>query len=221
MVGTRAMHALYEANDTYEFVVRSLWILTPQVGVRQAIAVVVIWAHGCLGLYFWLRYRRWYPRVASALLVLAVLVPVLALLGFASAGKEVSAMGPPQSQPIERTLLDRALAAKERMDSSIYAGFAGLIVLVLAARIVRDRIERRNLIEVRYAGGRKVRIPRGYSVLDASRLGGIAHYAVCGGRGRCSTCRIRVVDGLAEQPEPSPIEAATLRRIAADGDVRL
>ncbi|MES0139524.1 adenylate/guanylate cyclase domain-containing protein [Mesorhizobium sp. M0016] len=221
VVGTRAMHALYEANDTYEFVVRSLWTLTPQVGVRQAIAVVVIWAHGCLGLYFWLRYRRWYPRVASALLVLAVLVPVLALLGFASAGKEVSAMGPPQSQPIERTLFDRALATKERMDSSIYAGFAGLIVLVLAARIVRHRIERRNLIEVRYAGGRKVRIPRGYSVLDASRLGGIAHYAVCGGRGRCSTCRIRVVDGLAEQPEPSPIEAATLRRIAADGDVRL
>ncbi|ESY54395.1 adenylate cyclase, partial [Mesorhizobium sp. LNJC374B00] len=218
VVGTRAMHALYEANDTYEFVVRSLWILTPQVGVRQAIAVVVIWAHGCLGLCFWLRYRRWYPRVASALLVLAVLVPVLALLGFASAGKEVSAMGPPQSQPIEPALFDRALATKERMDSSIYAGFAGLIVLVLAARIVRDRIERRNLIKVRYAGGRKVRIPRGYSVLDASRLGGIAHYAVCGGRGRCSTCRIRVVDGLAEQPEPSPIEAATLRRIAADGD---
>ena len=41
VVGTRAMHALYEANDTYEFVVRSLWILSPQVGVRQAIAVVV------------------------------------------------------------------------------------------------------------------------------------------------------------------------------------
>ncbi|BCG99764.1 hypothetical protein MesoLj131b_17640 [Mesorhizobium sp. 131-2-5] len=32
VVGTRAMHALYEANDTYEFVVRSLWILTRRTG---------------------------------------------------------------------------------------------------------------------------------------------------------------------------------------------
>jgi adenylate cyclase len=64
-------------------------------------------------------------------------------------------------------------------------------------------------------------VPKGYSVLDASRVGGIPHYAVCGGRGRCSTCRIRVVDGLAGQPPPGPIEATTLRRIHAEDGIRL
>lgn len=221
VIGTRALHEIYGVHDNYEYVVRSLWIANPQVGVRQAIAVVVVWAHGCLGLYFWLRYRSWYPRAASALLVVAVLVPVLALLGFASAGKEVMAMGAPRMEFIDPALADQAVATKVRIDNAVYAGFAVLIALVLVARIVRDQIERRNLIEVRYPDGRAVRIPKGYSVLDASRLGGIAHYAVCGGRGRCSTCRVRVIDGLAGQPEPGPIEAATLRRISADADVRL
>src|SRR2546425_4382266 len=35
---------------------------------------------------------------------------------------------------------------------------------------------------------------------EASRLAGILHASVCGGRGRCSTCRVRVVRGLADLP---------------------
>jgi len=58
-------------------------------------------------------------------------------------------------------------------------------------------------------------------VLEASRLGGVGHYAVCGGRGRCSTCRIRIVEGMDRQPPPTVIEAATLARIHAEADVRL
>ena len=102
VVGTRLLHALYDVRDTYEYVVRSLWITTPAVGVRQAVALVVIWAHGCLGLYFWLRYRRWYASAAPWLLIVAVLLPVLALLGFAHAGQTLVAMGPPTRMPSTR-----------------------------------------------------------------------------------------------------------------------
>jgi adenylate cyclase len=219
-VGTRVLHEIYGVRDTYEYVLRNLWVDLPAVGARQAVAIVVIWGHGCLGLYFWLRYRNWYPRVASYLLVAAVLVPVLALLGFVAGGKEVAAMGP-QAIPYDPEAVRQAVATKERIDFAVYVGFGAMLALVLVARLVRDLIERRGLIEVRYAGDRVVRVPRGYSVLDASRLGGIPHYAVCGGRGRCSTCRIRVLDGLTDQPEPGPIEAATLRRISVESDVRL
>src|SRR4051794_10392090 len=38
VVGTRVIHELFDAKDTYEFVVRSLWISSPAVGVRQAVA---------------------------------------------------------------------------------------------------------------------------------------------------------------------------------------
>ena len=104
---------------------------------------------------------------------------------------------------IDPALFDEAIAIKERIDRAIYFGFVAIVAAVLIARLVRDRIERRNLIEVDYPGGQAVRIPKGYSVLDASRLGGIPHYSVCGGRGRCSTCRVRVIEGLDGQPRPA------------------
>jgi adenylate cyclase len=44
---------------------------------------------------------------------------------------------------------------------------------------------------------------------------------MCGGNARCSTCRVRVVSGLAQCPPPSPNEQRTLERIGAPPDVRL
>src|SRR5690606_38718804 len=68
---------------------------------------------------------------------------------------------------------------------------------------------------------RTVDVPRGMSVLDASRTAGIPHASVCGGRGRCSTCRVRVGDGLADLPAPSPEEEKGLPRVGAPPNVRL
>jgi adenylate cyclase len=64
-------------------------------------------------------------------------------------------------------------------------------------------------------------VPSGFSVLEASRWAGIPHASVCGGRGRCSTCRVRVRDGGEQLAEPNPIEQATLARINAGSDIRL
>ncbi len=44
---------------------------------------------------------------------------------------------------------------------------------------------------------------------------------VCGGRGRCSTCRVRITQGLEGQPTPEAAELATLTRIGAPENVRL
>jgi adenylate cyclase len=63
--------------------------------------------------------------------------------------------------------------------------------------------------------------PRGYSVLEVSRFAGIPHPSVCGGRGRCTTCRVRVERGQAQLPPPSAAELAVLKRIRASADVRL
>jgi adenylate cyclase len=64
-------------------------------------------------------------------------------------------------------------------------------------------------------------VPLGFSVLEASRSAGIPHISVCGGRGRCSTCRVRVLDGHQRQPLPTPQERGTLARIKAGPHVRL
>jgi adenylate cyclase len=59
------------------------------------------------------------------------------------------------------------------------------------------------------------------TVLEVSRLAGIPHASVCGGRGRCSTCRVRVSRGFDGVPEPRPDEARVLERVGAPPNVRL
>jgi adenylate cyclase len=59
------------------------------------------------------------------------------------------------------------------------------------------------------------------SILEASLDAGIPHAHVCGGRGRCSTCRIRVDQGL-DQLEPArQNERRVLRGIGAPENIRL
>jgi adenylate cyclase len=50
---------------------------------------------------------------------------------------------------------------------------------------------------------------------------GIPHASVCGGRARCSTCRVRVEKGAGGLPAPTFPEVITLDSIAAPANVRL
>ena len=103
-----------------------------------------------------------------------------------------------------------------------WGGYAGALALVLMARGARVLVERRGgTVRIVYPDGRAVRIPKGLSVLDASRRAGIPHASVCGGRARCSTCRVRVLLGLESLPPPSPVETRVLAPLRADRAVRL
>jgi adenylate cyclase len=53
-----------------------------------------------------------------------------------------------------------------------------------------------------------------------SRLAGIPHASVCGGRGRCSTCRVRICSA-APQPPLDDAEARVLGRLGVPPDARL
>jgi adenylate cyclase len=69
--------------------------------------------------------------------------------------------------------------------------------------------------------GAVMTVPRGTSVLEAARRYKIPHASVCGGRGRCSTCRIWLMGDPAEVPPPSPAEAAVLATLKVGSSVRL
>lgn len=235
VVATRVQFEMMGLRDSYESVIRTLWIEAPMSGVRQSIALLVIWTHGCIGVHFWLRYRGWYPRIAPYLLTFAILLPVLALLGFANTGRVLESEpvqssygsgygkphGPPAYEHASPAMIEQQVQRVQAAKYSLYGGFAGALMLVFALRTRRSWRERTNQIEIRYPEGETVRIPRGFSVLEASRLGGVPHYAVCGGKGRCSTCRVQVVEGAGSLPPPESIEQATLERIGADPGVRL
>jgi adenylate cyclase len=216
VLGTRIEYSLTGQEVGYPLVIRNFWLLAPSLGVKQAIALLIAWLHGCLGIYFWLRAKSWFPRYALPLYTGALLVPVLALLGFAEAGKEI-ASDPTPFAPAPSSASD----VLGDLGLGLYVSFAGLIGGVLAARVVRAYRNLATRIRVTYPGHRVVSIPRGFSVLEGSRMAGVPHQSVCGGRGRCSTCRIRVVEGFDAQAPASAQELATLTRIKAGPDIRL
>jgi len=96
-----------------------------------------------------------------------------------------------------------------------------LILLVLLARLVRYAIQTRNRVRITYPGGVHVAVPRGLTILEGSRLFGIPHTSVCGGRGRCSTCRVRILQGWDSLPPAKPAEIRVLKRVGAPPNVRL
>ncbi|MDL2406001.1 adenylate/guanylate cyclase domain-containing protein [Rhizobium calliandrae] len=236
IIGTRILHDVYGYHDTYPAIVRSLWITSPANGVRQTIVLMVVWIHGCIGIHFWLRYRSWYRTVAPLMLSLAIVLPVLALLGFAAMGRTVSHEAGQNDErgyrggyySDMRSYGETGSIPGSQMVSDLwpyragfYGAFSASIIGLFALRTHRRLRERRHQVAIRYASGEVVHVPRGFTVLEASRLGGIPHYSVCGGKGQCSTCRVQIIDGGDKLPSPEALEQKTLNRIGATPDVRL
>ncbi len=230
VIGTRIAHELYGYIDDYEAVVSMLWIRNPTNGLRQGFAVVAVWIHGCIGIHFWLRYRPWYPDFAPLLLALAILVPVLSLLGFVEMGRTLADPSYQQAMTISaykegvnthyisNPEVHRQVAM---IRAGLYGAFSASLLIVVVARARRKLKERLDQVAVHYPGGEVIRVPRGFSVLEASRLGGLPHYAVCGGKGQCSTCRVQILGDYESLPHPDKMEQTTLKRIDAGPDVRL
>jgi adenylate cyclase len=227
IAGTRVAHELFDVKDSYSLIVLSLWNVSPLNGIRQTTLVLVAWMHGCIGLHFWLRLRPWYSRAVPLFFSFALLLPVLALLGFAEAGREISVLMARQPDWFDQTLLtanvprgpQRELLAN--LQNWSLQAYLAILVLVLLARAIRQAIQRRYRIRLTYPEGVEVAVPRGLTVLEASRFAGIPHTSVCGGRGRCSTCRVRVVSGLDSLPPARPAELRVLKRVGAPPNVRL
>jgi adenylate cyclase len=227
VLGTRIASTLYDFNDSYTYVLLVLWYVNPDNALQQSVAMLVAWVHGCIGLWFWLRLKPIYRRLQFVLFAGAILVPVLALIGFYVAGRDIVELARDpdwlrMAASEIRAPGAEAVAQIAAIESRIVSGFFLVLAATLAARVVRSWIERsRGLVKLIYPGGKEVRITPGMTILEASQSAGIPHAAVCGGRGRCSTCRVRISRGLEGLPPPSAAEQAVLRRVGAPPNVRL
>jgi adenylate cyclase len=224
---TRISLAVFGTEKGYAQELYSFWVKSPDLGVQQVIVLIVAWIHGCIGVYFWLRLKPFFARAMPFLLCAAVILPMLALLGFFQGGRTVLALASdPAWQKANLTPgqvgLSAQNAALHQWRTWSNLGGVGLFGCVLLARGARSWRERRgSTIRIAYPDGRSARVPRGFSVLEASRAARVPHASVCGGRARCSTCRVRVVAGGLAVPPASPGEQAVLDRVAADPGVRL
>jgi adenylate cyclase len=205
----------------YSGVLFAYWANNPQMVGVQFLLLTVAWTHACIGLYFWLRLKPFFKWAAPFLLATAVLLPPLAMTGAHHGAREVIQLA---SQPQWRAEhITRTPPAQRAVIDDITLFYfpifyVSAIVLVFAARGVRALLEgRRGTITVSYPG-RRVRVPKGLSVLEASLRFNVPHASVCGGRARCSTCRVRVVSDRSTLPRPSGREAFVLARVGAAGN---
>lgn len=225
VLGTRVAVDLFDIRSEYLYVLTVLWVRSPSQAVLQTILVVVAWVHVCIGLHYWLRLRPWYARILPVTYAVALLVPALALAGFVAAGSEVRERA--AEEGFVTGVLERARVTTESIafvndgTLTVQIAFLAAVAAVLGARAIRRTWPGRRRPRLTYPGGRVVEILPGTTVLDASRAAGIQHASVCGGRGRCSTCRVRVGAGAEALPPPSADEQRVLSRIGAGPDVRL
>ena len=225
--GTAGAHRIFGTNDTYAFVLLAQWRFTDYGVILQTGGMTAAWVHGCIGVYFWLRLKPYFPDIKQLLFGLAIVIPVASWIGFYAGGKEALALyedpewrhamlavaQPPDANGV-RQIYDLALLFQIIIGS--------LIASALAGRGVRSSLERRRgTYLLRYPNERTVRNAKGTSILEASRLNGIPHASVCGGRGRCSTCRVRILEGHDNLAEPSADELRVLKRVGAPPKVRL
>jgi adenylate cyclase len=205
----------------YESTLFAYWGPRPHMIAVQFILLTVAWTHASIGLYFWLRMKPLFKWAWPVFFAVAVLLPPLAMLGAHQGAREViqlvkdpawkaqhiKPIPPPQRQMIDTITL-------------FYwpIGYLSAIGLVFIARGVRSLNERRRgTFTVTYPH-RQVKVPKGMSVLEASLRHKVPHASVCGGRARCSTCRVRVVSDRFALPKPSARESFVLKRVGAISD---
>jgi len=223
-VFNRGAASLGGADDSYAFELANIW---PGLALEHAALLVCVWVHGCIGMHYWLSLAPWYRSMRQILFALAVALPVMALAGFSVAGRQVelqlAAPGAAAKLRAETRAPDAATEARlvmlrDRLQHTFLA-LLGLALLVPMVRIVRRAAGAR--VEVTYRGGPIVRVASGPTLLEISRMKDVPHASVCGGRARCSTCRVGIESGLESLPAPAAAEAMTLMGINAPANVRL
>ena len=107
----------------------------------------------------------------------------------------------PRDPYLERFLGDRARRSK-----------------VIATPEATDVAER---VRITYLGEKTVDAPPMQTVLETSCANGIAHVSECGGRARCSTCRVIVVDGLENCMPRNTLEERLASRKGFYPEIRL
>ncbi|MCP5086406.1 MAG: 2Fe-2S iron-sulfur cluster binding domain-containing protein [Rhodobacteraceae bacterium] len=224
---------------SYRFILEVFWIQDPVAGLRQVLVLGAVWIHGCIGLFTWIRTVQNSEPVAKWLYPLAVAIPVMALLGYVEGGRQVLienleprsvsasqgggryASSAPKKVFVPARPPQEIIKQSKRAGNWVILGSLGLMLLTLIARSIRIFRNKGHMVEIHYSTGEIIEAESGPTLLDLSRLNYIPHANICRGRGRCGTCRVRILSSDTPLARPAPLEQNTLDRLEAESDVRL
>src|SRR5260221_4081486 len=226
VIGIQIAQEAYGINADYVYMLYAFGSV-PVRGTLQGMLVVIAWVHGCIGLNYWLRLKPWYRDNQAIALAIAVLVPAAALAGYYGGIREVMALAR-DMEWVKDAFADMNLPGATGFQTlaawrgALWTLLGALLGGAVFARAVRGIIERpRGRVTLSYPGGRTVNVVPGMTLLEISRTSGIPHASVCGGRGRCSTCRVRCGAGIENLAPPSADETRVLARFGATPNIRL
>lgn len=224
IVHTRAAHEILNVDDQMGYImvlIHGTWS-----GLKQSLLLLIVWVHGCAGLHFWLRPLPWWHRWQPALIGCAVLVPAFALAGFLVEGRRLVAAFADEDTQLD--MMDNynwpgpsEFAFLVKTTEWALTVFGAVILLVVGYYLLRKTLARRRAVSVHYIDGPAITAPKGLTLLEMSRANGVPHTALCGGKGRCTTCRVVVEEGLDLLHPPSEAEAKSLAAVGAGPKTRL
>lgn len=226
ILATMVAEKVFGATPNYRLVMSALWVGAPYKSVLQALALIIVWAHGCFGIHYWFRTKNGYEKWLPYLRYLAFTIPTLSLAGYMSAGYQTIELA--KDENFIQSVLEEAMITMgmgERITNWTRTGWLIFVALVIAPLLHQafGKMLRRlkNRPKIKHADGRTLAVENGASILETFRANNIALAAVCGGRGRCTTCRVQITDGLAGIGDAEEIEAKALARINAPEGLRL
>ena len=197
-----------------------------------SLMTIFIWVHGAIGINTLLTFNmKSYSKYKSYFYLIFYGVPILGVFGFWAALKEQSFIAyakalqgdesfifsiimeaiPQEAQP--------TIMAIEPLVMNNYPLIVLALIVIAIANVLRARFFGR--IKIHYSNEKIVSVSKGTSVLEASRIAGIPHQSVCGGKARCTTCRIHVISHDGDLPVPTALEANAIERAGLESDVRL
>ncbi|TMV09866.1 adenylate/guanylate cyclase domain-containing protein [Ruegeria sediminis] len=224
LVHTRFAHEVFGVNDEMSYLIILMW---PNESVWfQSLLLLLVWIHGCIGLHLWLRLTRWWRSVAPYLIGAAVLVPAFAFAGLITEGRRM--MSDFGDEQLRAAYVDHFNWPGEQEFQTLFsvkdwahAVFWALLALTAAVYLGRKIWRRRHTVRIRYVDGPEIRSELGMTLLEMSRANRIPHTALCGGKGRCTTCRVIVEEGADLLHPPGEIEARSLAAVGAEPGTRL
>ena len=223
---TGIAHRFYGVEDTYTF-----WT-SPGLDYFEIFffnfIMLFIWLHGYIGIKFWMKVNSNYQKYLRQADIFFLIIPLLSIVGQISIFRESDLKGFFDTEYKDKILkysnpenIDLNVLLENTIIYFVLPYLLSIMVL-FGYRFYYFKIKRQNnSIKVSYPDGGVSNIFPGMNILDASLEAGIPHAHVCGGRGRCSTCRIRIDQDLTQLEPTRQNERRILRSIGAPENIRL
>ncbi len=216
------LSAISDYNSTYVATLSAFAVYSPVRGVVMGLTLLVVWTHGCVGLHSWLRLQPWYARFQPMAFAVALILPALALSGYLAAAMRVRVLAqePGGLQAVYTSRVQPWMV--DFVYGTEFYVIAFILLLVAARAAVYFYPARHDKPRLIYSpGSHSADLLPGATLLESIRTAGISHASICGGRGRCSTCRVRIGEGAENLLPPDEAEKTVLARVSDSPSVRL